>query len=849
MIKGKGSVKKGEYAIDPCFSEDLGDGFSNQWGYSEDIADAVTTTDGIVMIDHKSRQFKNLYLLGKGLIDLVRETKIARRNRDEAVKEWRDLVYMSTPDKFSPLGPDGANVRTPVTYKHRMAIHATLLDISTGIRPYFRVEPEDKKKSQSATNMEEFLDALLTETIDFFSLQDKAIGLALDEGTAFYYDCYRVQKRTVRANRMLTPEVAESLGYELPTDKEDWKPGNVISHKDGKSDSRIGQWVETEGEEVVYNAPDLSVISYFDYFQYPANAISPKAAFFCGHEYYKLVSDLQNDAESGYIDKDQLDFCLSNTSLKIINNANKSNITDGADRVSGSGGSNEEDEEDEIVDDSATSLSKESPHSKVGKKSGEVRASATLQLVCVTVPVAVGKKGKLIDVELSIETSTGTVLRAIPLMNPSGRRPYEPLILFSRSNRPYGMPVGQILENVQKEMDTVTNLSLDASALSMTAIVEEKRSSYNRIGQQSFGIGINHWLVDDPQSITVHNFNIPTQDGFMDMKLIDKWGEDITAVSETYAGTGTQGATTATEVSQQLSGSQRRIKVAVARMQTTLKKVANACVEQCRQNMGMLFEKQGMTEEGGFSFGWLSAPDEYSFGQVSPIDFYNALAIFAHGDAENTNEILKKQSAEKIWMAMMQDKEFVGASNVRKWAARKYVFEALGVRNVTEFIGTRKDAQDMDMAEKQNPPPKNPPLPPNVNAEYLSVFLSLNPALAQKTIEMLSLLSRAENTGKDQGAEAKTQGDAQVQRVKNEESMAKQRLQGEAQKRRGEVELKEEQANNSIQRNLQESSHNLQMHQERTRASVGSEIDKIKHAEQLAKAKSQARNRSKNGSR
>lgn len=891
MLKGKGKDEDVDYykAIDDAFDKDLGEGFSDEWGDTSLITDIDTspsqdsTGNGAinrtVAQGNTGMKEKNLYLLGRGVIKLIKECKDARKDKDVAVKQWRDLVYMSVPDRISPLGADGANVRTPVTWKHRQTLHAALLDFNTGIRPYFRAEPEDMEQSQQAVNIEDMLDALFTDPVDYFTLQDKMIGLALDEGTAFYYTCYRYEKRHVRANRIVTPEVAETLGYVLPADKSRWTYGTKLASQDkSKPDISIGQYLQSDGDEVIYNAPDVSAISYFDYFQSPTNATGPDDAFLCGHECFKNVGETKRLSLSGYFDKDAVKRLLSHTALRIITSDFQTNLSIDNQRLSGEGGTTVEDSEDDLITDTVFNKSKTND-SLTGSqsKSKAVRNSAILQFVYVTVPVDLDDQGQLRDVELVVETSTSIVVRAVIALSPSGCRPYIPLVLFNRSNRFYGMPIGQVLEPVQNEMDTVTNLSLDASALSMTAIVEERKSSENRTSRKQFGIGINSRLVDEEGSIKIHNFPMNTQDSFMDMKMIDRWGTDITAVSDNFAGSSEPGSNTATEVSQQQSSANRRVKVAARRLQVTSKILANACIDQIRQNIALFFSKKALMDNGQMTFGWLSAPEEYTFGQVTPIDLFTPISIFAHGDAENTDDVIKRQSAEKLWMALQSDKMFMGATAVRQWSVEKYVLESFGVRNVTDFIGTRSDAQGLDDKNKQSPPPVIPPIEATANAEFMALFLAMNPTLSQPVLQMLTAVSKAAEAGKPQNDPT---GELMKQEIDSKSTMAQEKIKNEADKQKMGVDMhkqkavmeleshhldhthqlkmaeqdashniamNQQNASNTINTASQGASHNLQLQQAKVDAHTDSSVDKIHSEQKIATAIN--RSRTKSGSK
>jgi len=755
---------EGEYApepISPFLGTELSDTLKAQY-------DLEAEEDG------QSRRKKLLSAVGKRAMQMIKAGAEVRLPRDRMVRETMQSIYMVPPDRESPIGPDGANLRTPLTYQARQTLHAFYCEVTTGVRPYFTTEVDRSEDRDAANKVEELLDSYLTEHMDWFQVQDEAIGRALDEGTCFLYPYWCREKAYYRDYNRLTPENAKSFGFKLPTNPQMIRPGIKIRHLSGKT-ATLGSFFDGYREAVTKNCPEVKVISYFDYVQFPARCEDPDRATLSGYKEYVTIDELRHGVKNGLYDGKQLQALEDDKRFRPITEDNRTNIhfdqDDAADWL--------DEEEYEEGNESLANAQIKTPE-----------PSRDTQRVAEVVHFIMRFDGNGDNLEedwlFTGETSTSILLRGQEVIGPPGCRPWRAFTIFERPGKLYGMPLGQILEGLQEESDVSANLALDAGAINLTVIVEEERQSSNRVARQTIRTGLNHRLVDEFNKMQVHTFPMPTQDAFLQGEKIDQYAEKATAISETLAGAmGQSGDKTATEAQTAVAAGARRLKVGSKRIQSVNRQVAYSILADVRRYSFLPGDNGRVPLAMNYA---LSRYGERIYGDINLDELYTPVKIFAHGDTINTNEQLKLQGAEKVWM-MKERSQFINKSQERAYNAERSVLESYGVRNIRSLLGTQQDARQEDVQNAQNPPPQQPPLPPNVAPEFLAAFLASNPNLAPQILQMLQQVYTAQGKGPDAENNVEEQMKLAEQKIQMKEEMERGKTQIAADKAKHGVEM------------------------------------------------------------
>ena len=413
-------------AIDRSFGENISDTIRQQYPLQD--APQELTTD----------RERLLWAVGHRALAMIKQGAEARLPRDEMVRDSLRAVFMIPPDRVSPMGVDGANLRTPLTYQAFATLHAFFYEVATGVRPYAKTEATKKGDKDAANKIEDLLDSYLTEQLSWEAVQDTAISLAIQEGIAFLKPCWVRQVGKVREYTRLTVDNAEDFGFVLPKRADLRVDGAVVQHKRSKETARLGQLIDGTREVLIKNAPHVAVISYFDYVQYPARAKTVESAYLSGHKCYKTIGELRIDAKSRMYDGAAV-HALELTGYKPITPETPTHL------LFDNSATRDEFDEDEYEDAAALmdSLPKgpEEPAkpSKRGGKDQAVRGVGKPDDTVELVEFVMRFDGDGDDLEedwlFTLETSTGRLLKAMHAPNTPGLRYLRPMVVFAPSEQ------------------------------------------------------------------------------------------------------------------------------------------------------------------------------------------------------------------------------------------------------------------------------------------------------------------------------------------------------------------------------------------------------------------------------
>lgn len=720
-----------------------------------------------------------LAAVGKRALAMIRAGVEVRLPRDRMIRDSIAAINMIPADRESPLGEDGANIRTPLSWKNRQSLHAYLLEVATGVRPYLTTEGYETETIDATNKIEDLLDAYLTEIVDWYDVQDTSIGRLLDEGTVFLRPCWHRERNVYRDYQLLTQANAESFGFTLPKDTEVGF-GVTLRHKESGLTAKVGQFFDGYRNTITKNCPKVDVISYFDYVQYPARHNDSDTATLSGYRFFATFDEMRHGVVNGIYDGRQLNKIENSDSFKPITDFNRSNLVIDPDDM-------RDPTDEEEYEEGSGAFAEGSVKAKTEDASKD---SQRLGEYVEFVMRFDGNGDNLEEDWLFVgETSTETIIRAQPLIGKPGLRPLRPVAIFKKPGRLYGMPLGMILEGIQEESDVSANLALDAGAMNLTLIVEEERQSGGQLAQRDLRVGLNHRVVDEHGKISVHNFPMPTQEAFVSGEKIDKYAEETTAISETLAGGVTEEAKTKGEINAAMMAGTKRLKVMARRLQNINEIVAYMILEDIRR-YGVMPSDNGQVPLA-INYA-VSRAGERIYGKITLEDLYTPVKLFAHGDTINTNQQLMLQGAEKVWMMMERDNVFMGSSFAKRYAAERTVLQSYGVRNVKDLIGTQQEAQARDEEQaKQPPPPTIPGIAPNLNEQFLAVYLAQNPDQAEKVIAVLSQIAQATEAAKgtDNLAVMKQEAALLEQKIKMTEEAERMKTDMAKQKAKHEIDM------------------------------------------------------------
>lgn len=714
-------------AIDPDFGKKASDDELKEWG-AESPPDWVG----------KSKSARMLYGLGKSIVQLAKDSAEARADRDDEIREYLKSVYMVPVERDSPIGDQGANIATSLTWEARQSLQAFILKVTTGVRPFFRTEPVNFQDCEGANKVETFYDSLLDGPVPFKPMIDTMSQKALDHGFVGLHVSWKRRKRKIREFTFLTPQVAVDMGMQ-PTVN-----GQFVDPENPGEVYTLGSVIDADRYKTVADYPEITPVSYWDFVMYPPKCYSVDEAFMVGRRLIVTVSDVNNLAKSGYLDA---------KAVKRLFNEDKNNTGPCPQYVDDTTRSCYLSSEDHVEGD--TDGTAEITDSGAPGKANPLKSSRKVELLEVTIRVDNDGDDDDEDWIAVVETSTGTVLRVV--RSPYGdTRNIRTLAVYPREDSVYGLSLPEIMNSLQQEHSLATNMMFDGVALSQTVLLTERASAKNRVGREGFTVGINQRTVDDPaKDIKLDTIPVIPATIYPSLDRIESMASKTTAVNETMMGV-TGASTTATQSTQAMTAGVRRLEVLVMRVQGVLHEVMNLV-----HKVTTAYEMASVGDPAKPCV-WVKGdgiPDALPV-DLTLSDILIPMKFIPHGDLKNTDEDLRLQSAEKLFM-MAQNSPFMGGSMERLYAVQRYVIGAYGVQNIQDFLGTMAEAQKMDKDKAENPGPEIPPFE-KADPEWLANYLAMNPDQADGVITMLQRISEAQAAGQVKAAEIKAQVDMQA---------------------------------------------------------------------------------------
>jgi hypothetical protein len=685
--------------------------------------------------------------LGRHIKSIVKKSVEARQGRDALVRESRSLWSVTPPeDRPLPLGRYSANVRTPITRAAGETLGAYLMEVATGVRPFLKVEAHRDAFTTQASKIESLMDAHLAEKIEYEMFEDELIQQGLRDGTAIAEVCWEYNTRKVRSRKPLTAAIARDAGYELPKNAEP-KDGIIVGEaiiRGKRVPVKLGQEWYVDEDVPIVNGPAFKPVDVLDFVMFPSTSKSIESAILVGHAFADTLDGLNHGAKAGLYDPRQI-ACMVERRPKVVDR-----MDGGASSIDPSGPANAELDAEE-------GLSPETP--------GTLEEDGYLRLWRVIYPIDGDRDGYKEDWEFVFEESTGVVLQARPYPYWHGERNYIAFTPFRRAGRFYGDTLGQVLGEIQNVSDTIVNQSLDLTTLAMVVIAAQKRSSRNKLSTKTLHPGLNEYEVDDQDDIKFHTMPDLHQIGFQSNEWLQRMAEQLTAASETQQGVTSQKSNTLGEINQALQQGNKRLKVLARRLQSSNGKLGQQALGLFRQFLDEKTE-YALTRDDGNRI----------FGDITPAELRAGVLIRAHGDTFNTNETLKMQAAEKIFM-MSERSPFINGNPLNLWNAHKRVLEAFPIREVEKIVGTEERVVK-DMEEKNSKPEDK--LPPEKvglklsEAQSLAIFLSMNEEMAPKILKMLGTLDKIGITDREaqdpveQTQAAQTLAEAEIKAAQTE---------------------------------------------------------------------------------
>ena len=667
--------------------------------------------------------------VGKRIVDQVRECFTARGPKDEEIRNLLDAVYMVPPERESPLGPDGANLRTTITFEQRQTLHAFFMAVLTGTRPFVQIMPifsedegRDSPAAQAAYKKQMFFDAFLDQ-INWRKFVDHVVQDALDYGTGFYTVGW-ARKVTNRMNLgIMGSDTAEAFGFAPiyhtdPITKEEVPSGRYKGPKGVIKNE--GDLYEGAQRALITDAPQFLPRNYFDSFIYPTKATCVDESWFTGTRLVVTRGDLRSGAYSGIYDPQMVERVLKE--MVPLSPTRESHVKMG--------------------------LTLETPPMEedgdvLQHKMGKATDRAELLEVCVRCDA--DGDGDYEDWYMVVETSTGFPIAISRSQTLPCTKSTRTLSIFDITHTPYGMPLPKLLEGIQMESDIATALLLDGAAIELTRIILRQKSSRNKT-KNAIHVGLNELEVDDTDgAYKIETLGGGTQLAIPGIELMQQSASRATAASETMIGVQSSTSQTATETKAAQTSGAKRLSVLAGRIAEELQRA----LEIMEYEMTRYFLIQAVTQgNGDLQDTLLMSPTidgrQFNTGMTF-MDWAQPTLFSLTGDPATVDPVLRLQAAEKV-LLFTERSPFVGASLERRYNAEREFLERYGVRSPQSIIGSLKDAMRMQEESQSERKPNLPPIEKNISPDFLAVYLQDTPDIAAAVLHYLSLIQTANGT-------------------------------------------------------------------------------------------------------
>lgn len=757
-------------------SEEIGDGIGNAYEAIElPVKPKVSRTLSLELgCSRDCGRDELLKAVAVKIFDVVTDASEKRYERDGRINKQIESLQLLPPDRRSPLGPDGANIRTSPMYNAYSSLHAYLLQAVTGISPVLQILPLGSGDNTPAKKQESYYNQFYQHEINVRKLYDKGLEDALKCGLSVFKVVWRYKKKKVFRVVELTPDNMKQYG---------------------KRGQKIGSMTVSQTSEVVIDKPDIEVVPYHSFVISPADCPDIEKAILVGDVKNETLSFIAQQSHCGVYDEDAADIVIE--SAKRLTGGILTNVLNS-----------------EAVDRSIKEEDLEE-NTKNPISSGD-----EVEVVHGIVSLDLDGDGESEDWMFSMETSSKTILHLRPYNMSTTLRPYRPIVPNMIRSGLYSLSMGDLMEGVQDQMDSAVNLALDYGVLSATFVVTEMASNGESLPKM-LKPGMNKVKVNEASSVQVLPLiSKDAQSNLPSISIIEKQGQDISAISETMSGqlSGTS-ETTATETRQASIAGSRRLEVQVSRVQAPL--------VECHQIIHEMLVTHNALELGDPEAEILHVYGRYNGGTPSGMtlmEFATPTVAKAQGSTVNTDQALKLQAAEKVYL-MSSQSPLIGGSNARTWIATKFFLDAYDIKNVEDFIGTIQEAKqkDEEAAQKAQEAPTPENVPQRLDDYTFALLLQANPQLADQLLQAYTSVMQAQAQGKateaanSQAAEIeKAKMDLELQGGKQQLAIekAKMALEGQAMKLEG----KKMQIDNQLQAGqMQDEASKMQIEQASTK--------------------------------
>ena len=584
-----------------------------------------------------------------------------------------------------------SNIRMPTAETKIRKLKAALMNVVFGIRPVVQVIPPPSGNYETAQKIEKWLDHLIMDVMDIYPKSIIAVDQECEQGFYLMKPYWRMEttKRQEEFNfEDVSMEDAMAL-FDGSTTEDD-----VRSFVISKFSVDTSEWVIEENEkaiesvverilkgddkftfyvqDVIYNAPDIALISPEHCFVPSESGFDPQRCTFLVHEFLMPFHEVKQNAESKSWDISEIDEIgkFVGVDYQTVRERNKA-TQEGVERLNSPGG---------LI--------------KIWEYYGWYDINND------------GIKEKCV---ITLAPDFNRILRKIGLPLISGKFPFVKFFYELTDDRWYahrGIP--ELIEDIIKEIDTQHNMKLDQQTIRNAPMFVYRAGMVNpnlvqMIPNQGIPVNGVQPLNDVIQVLNAHNPNVEFSYEREQMLLESKVEEMIGQVDFTLQ----------SMINRRQPRTFGEVELQNQNMQQVFSLDANMHSHQFSELFNFIYDLWSQYGDDETEFAYFG-PEGWEKIKLTKEEIQGKYRITVRGNDSNTNPMVKMQKAQQVIMAITNP-----------------VFLQTGVVTPLEIAnGLKRFYQTLDIpnwqelvAPPQPPPP--PPPPPPVAAFIKPKFESL----------------------------------------------------------------------------------------------------------------------------
>jgi len=578
--------------------------------------------------------------LGKELIEKIRTARNSMRTLLDKIDEHNKLYEGNLPAKTFPW--DGcANVNVPLMQWVIDTYHSHINEVILGVSPITLIAPMEPGDRDRAQIHEKLLDNMYSSRMHLESVADMLFLYALQFGTAIAKEPWREEYRTVWDEQPIIDEFGQP--------QIDMSTGEVMTEL-------------VEFEEPKYSGPKVEFVDLRNFVIYPTTVPEIESASLVGDKYRLTPDEVRKKIKSGYFDKEP---------------------------------------SEELLLRSDNELSQTDEHSSDVQNDFEGLDSQDFEeLWFWEVITGYDYNGDGLNEEcvVTLESTTGTIVRATRFPYWHGRRYYISFRPFPRPGRFFGRGLCGILEHPQKELNTFMNQWLDSNSLAISKAFKMRKNSELEPDDVQIhpGAVIQLSEPDDLEELVI----TPISFGPEIFTILRDYAERSSGVNDISMGRETEEQKTAKEVTIVNAEGGIRFGDVVRRLQYSMVEIAQQTSglmyqfmsdEEVLRMVGSVVNPLKMTNQPGM-------PGDIPFTRQ---DLRKTYDYIPHGNTGTANKVQQREEALALYNLVLQSQNPLVLNNMsRLYRFTEDLLTAFDRDDIEAYIGSEDEAVQLQQQQE-----------------------------------------------------------------------------------------------------------------------------------------------------